>query len=141
MASSDRYGSIEHEGVVCSADSNSVIVSILSESACAGCHAKGYCNYSGTKNKMIEVHGNYDVLPGDKVMIIMERSAGYKALFLGYILPLIVVIIVLAVFSSLPLPELFTGLASLGVLGIYYLFLYLLRDRIGNKFTFKIKTR
>jgi len=140
MTRSGRFGNIEHEGVVQRSDNSSVIVRILSEAACAGCHAEGSCSLSGVKEKMVEVQGRYNVSPGDNVTVLMKRSMGYTALFLGYIIPLILLIFILIILISLSLPEAVAGLGSLGILGLYYLLLYSFRDRIGNKFVFTIKT-
>ncbi len=54
---------IQHEGKVKKVDNNSVLVSILSETACSGCHAKNLCNISGEKEKVVEVKGKYNVAP------------------------------------------------------------------------------
>ena len=140
MTSSDRFGNIEHAGVVQKSYANSVIVRILSETACAGCHAEGSCSLSGAKEKMVEVNGNYNVSPGDNVTILMKKSMGFTALFLGYVFPLIIFILILIILISLPLSELAAGLGSIGFLGIYYLLLYFFREKIRNKFIFTIKT-
>jgi sigma-E factor negative regulatory protein RseC len=140
MTRSDRFGNIEHAGVVQKSDANSVIVRISSEAACAGCHAEGSCSLSGVKEKMVEVNGNYSVSPGDKVTVLMKKSTGFTAIFLGYVFPLIILILILIILISLPLSELAAGLGSLGFLGIYYLLLYFFRERIRNKFIFTIKT-
>ncbi len=140
MTRSGRFGNIEHEGVVKKSDNSSVTVRILSETACAGCHAEGSCSMSGVKEKIVEVHGSYNVSPGDNVTVLMKRSMGYTALFLGYIIPLILLITSLIILLSLSVQEASAGLMSLGIAGIYYLLLYFFRDWIGNKFVFTIKT-
>lgn len=137
---SGSYQSIEHKGIVRSLNKNSVIVTILSESACSGCHAKGSCHLSGVKEKIIEVYGDYDLSPGDNVTVMMKRSMGYKALLLGYLMPLIFFIFAIAIFSSLGVPESGSGLGAICTAGLYYLILYFFRDRIRNKFSFTIKT-
>lgn len=133
-------GTISHEGIVHRKDNNSVVVRITSSSACSGCHAEGYCNISDQKEKLINVTGSYDVSPGDRVILLMTQSMGFRALSLGYLLPLVVLIAGLVVFLSLSVPELTAGLLSIGILIPYFLILYFLRDRISNKFNFTIKT-
>lgn len=140
MAMSGNFGIIEHEGVVEKSDGNTVIVRISPETACSGCHAEVICNLSGVKEKLIEVHGNYNVSPGDRVKVLMKKSMGYSAVFLSYIFPLILILIILIILLSIHLSEVVAGLGSVGILGIYYLILYLFRNRIRNKFTFSIKT-
>jgi len=113
---------------------------ITSSSACAGCHAEGSCSLSGTKEKIIDVTGSYNVSAGEKVIVLMKQSAGFLALFLGYIFPLILVMTVLVILISLSMPELTAGLFSIFAVVPYYGILWLFRKRIGKKFTFSIKT-
>jgi sigma-E factor negative regulatory protein RseC len=134
-----NYGSIEHEGIVKSSDNKSVTVSIISSSACSGCHAESFCSLSGKEEKVVEVAGSYNVSPGDIVKVLMKQSSGYKAVFLGYVLPLILVLLMLIILASLSVPELTAGLGSIAVLVPYYLLLFLFRDRIGRKFTFTLR--
>ena len=46
---------ISHKGRVVSADSKKVSVEIVSESACAACHAAGLCGMSESRKKIVEV--------------------------------------------------------------------------------------
>ena len=87
-------------------DTNSVLVSITSCSACSGCHAEGLCSISGKEEKIIDVTGNYNVAPGDTVTILMKRSTGYKAVALSYLVPLILLIVSLIVLNSMSVNEL-----------------------------------
>ena len=139
MTNSDNSGIINHEGIVQRNEGNAVTVSILSVSACSGCHAEGSCNISGKEEKTIEVFGNYDVKPGEKVIILMKQSMGYSALFLGYILPFLTVIAALITMISLKVPELTSGLVSVAILVPYYFILYLFRKTINTKYTFTLK--
>lgn len=139
MSVSKKYESIEHDGIVESADDRSVTVKIISDSACSGCHAEGFCLASGQKEKDIVIPGKYTVSPGESVKVQMEKSMGYKALFLGYILPFIVFMVVLIFLAVFSVGELYAGLGALAVLIPYYLILWFFRKRIENKFTFTIK--
>ncbi len=136
---SGNTGSIEHEGIVRSSDEESVTVSIISSSSCSGCHAEGICSLSGRKEKIVEIPGIYKVTPGESVRVLMEQSSGYTAVFLGYVLPLILVVAMLIILALLSVPELTAGIGSMAVLVPYYLFLYYFRKRINRKFTFTIK--
>jgi sigma-E factor negative regulatory protein RseC len=139
MTNSEVAGIINHEGIVQRNEGNAVIISISSASACSGCHSEGSCTMSGTEEKIIEVFGNYSVRAGDKVTILMKRSIGYAAIFLGYVLPFITLITVLIAMISLKVPELASGLIAIAFLIPYYIILYLFRKRINAKFTFTLK--
>lgn len=130
---------IFHKGIVQKHENESVTVTITSESACSGCHAEGTCSLSGKQDKIVDVKGHFDVNEGDSVTVIMKQSSGFTALFLGYLLPLIVLLSCLIIFTSLKYSEFISGLLAVASLVPYYLILYLLRKRIDDKFNFSIK--
>jgi sigma-E factor negative regulatory protein RseC len=132
-------GTIEHDGIVQRSDTKSVTVKISSASACSGCHAGNSCTLSQTEEKIIDVPGYYNVSPGDTVTVLMKKTMGYSAVFLGYLFPLVLVVIMLIILTSLKLPEFVAGAASVSVLIPYYLILFLFRKQISKKFTFTIK--
>lgn len=139
MGKTDNLESIEHDGIVERSDNKSVTVKILSVSACAGCHAEGSCSLSGMEEKYIEVPGIFNFVPGDHVTVVMKRSSGYAAVMLGYVFPLILVLVLLIILAALKVSELVTGLGALVSLIPYYVMLWLLKKRISNKFNFTIK--
>jgi len=138
MEKLSESNTINHIGIVQKSDNKSVTVIISAESACSGCHAEGSCSLFGKEEKIIEVKGYYDVKAGDTVNVIMNQSTGFTALFLGYMLPLIILIITLITFLSVRFPELISGLLSIASLLPYYLLLYFFRKRINDKFKFSL---
>jgi len=133
-------GIIEHDGIVLKSDKNSVTVKITSVSACSGCHAESSCTLPDKKEKIIDISGMYNVVPGEAVIVLMKNSIGYAAVLLGYVIPMILVVALALILDSLSTSELITGLGSLAVLVPYYLILWFFRKRIYNNFKFKIKT-
>lgn len=133
--------SICHQGTVVKCEDDRVLVQIESVSACAACKAKSMCNLTDVQEKIIEVpHATpSSYKPGDIVTIQMKRSMGTKALWLGYLLPFIIVLASLFLFSYLTGSELQAGLISLLLLIPYYLILYAMRDKLRNTFRFEIK--
>ena len=139
MAGADFKETIQHDGVVQQADGKSVFVKITSLHACSGCHAEGSCALTGKEEKIIEIPGNYSVSNGDLVTVMMKQSMGYAAVVLGYIMPLVIVILTLIILISFSITELTSGLLSLSVLAPYYFLMYLFRNRIDKKFKFTLK--
>jgi sigma-E factor negative regulatory protein RseC len=130
---------IKHPGVITSIDSSKIKVNITTYSACSSCGAKGICSISDVKDKIVEVPKTGDFSVGQKVQVILHQTQGFKALYLGYVQPFIVVLITLFIASSLTRNEILAGLISLGSLALYYLVLYFYKEKIRNKFTFAIK--
>lgn len=133
-------GKIRHQGIVDHSDENTVFVKIITPSACDACHTKGMCSVMEMKERMIEVRkkDNYTFKPGDRVIIEMLPSMGGKAVFLGYFLPFLLVIITLIAASSF-VPEVTAGLLALGILLPYYLVLFFARKRLSNSFSFHLR--
>jgi sigma-E factor negative regulatory protein RseC len=133
---------IEHEGVIVKSTENRATVKILNKSACASCELTGKCNLSDVKEKEIEVFTNgKSYTSGDKVTIAASESMGFKALFLGYILPFVIVLSALITMTYSGFSEMTSGLVSLGVLVPYYIGLKLLNHKIQKQFSFYLKNR
>lgn len=131
---------IEHQGMVERVSKNSLTINILQQSSCLSCAVKGACSASESDNKEIEVTrfiGHYEV--GERVNVFYEQSLGFKALFLGYINPFLILLIVLVVGAQLIGSEEQAGLLALACLVPYYGVLYLLRDKIKKEFSFRVE--
>jgi sigma-E factor negative regulatory protein RseC len=98
---------ISHEGVITSMGEDRVTVKITSYAACSSCHAKGACHISGGKEeKLLHIpfaHPDFSI--GQKVRVILDRSLGFRALFLGYVLPFLLVLMVLIAMTAAGSPE------------------------------------
>ena len=135
-----QSGEIEHLGRVEQVSEGLVRINFIAHSACGSCSAKGVCSVSDVQEKVVEVHdSNISVKVGEQVRIVLQRSLGFKALFLGYVLPLILILLFLITFTNILGSEGQAGLISLTVLAAYYLILYLTRNKINKQFKFSIK--
>lgn len=130
---------IEHSGIVQSVNERSIDVRIVSHPACAGCAASKICDVSEAQEKIITTIRNIDVKAGEEVDVIMSQTQGFRALFLGYILPFLIIMLLLITLTSLGVAELIAGIIAIGSLLPYYLVIYLLRDKIDKSFSFSIK--
>jgi positive regulator of sigma E activity len=134
---------LEHDGIVKSIDNGTIFVDIEVVSACASCHAKGYCSAFGKSDKVIEIPSEKypDIIPGDHVTVIIRESLGMQALLIGYIIPVAVVLFVLFLSFSLTKDEGVAALISIGAVGLYYVALLLLKNRFKKHFTFTLEKK
>ena len=132
---------IRHDGIVERIGTDSCSVRILQASACSSCGARQLCRSSESKEKVIDVKGHYPTLHvGDSVTLSGSVHQGLRASVLAYIVPLI--LMVAALVTGIRLSGEGAGaLAALLALALYYGVLYLLRDKLGRQFTFKIETK
>jgi sigma-E factor negative regulatory protein RseC len=131
---------IAHEGMVLRAPGDGTAdIEIITADACSGCHAKSVCSAGKSDTRVITVRSSAALSPGDRVTVIMQLSQGFRALAIGYIIPFIVLIAVFVITSVAGTGELVSAMLSFAALGLYYLAIWLLREKIGEKFEFKIK--
>lgn len=132
---------IEHKGIIRSITGNKAEVVIVNESACAGCHAKGACSMSDMKEKTIEIPllETNGFSSGEQVIIMGRNGMGFKALFLAYILPFLLVMAALITGTATGRGELMSGIISIGILIPYYILLSFFNKSLKKQLTFTIE--
>lgn len=132
-----------HTGRIVDMNPQFTTVRIVSHSACSECHAAGLCGMAEYTEKAIQVpadrHAAYGV--GDEVDVVLEASMGMKAVWLAYFLPLVVLLAVALGLIALGVHELWAGLAGIAAVGVWYLGLWLFRDRLRNEYVFTIRSK
>ena len=126
---------VSHKGIVVAADGCKIKVQIESVSACAACHAKGMCTLSDKEDKLIDIEmpNGMEKKVGDVVTVVVTQQRGMQAVVLAYILPAFVVISSLVGLLNI-VSEPAAIILSLLSLAVYYILLYLFRNRISSKF-------
>ena len=130
---------VTHTGIVREIGARGIKVGIVVQSGCASCQIKGSCTMSEQTDKELEIECNPKQFEmGQRVMVHLKSSQGMHALFLGYILPFLVLLTVMIVSSKITDDEGITGLVSLASLVPYYTLLYLFSNKIKKKFTYVV---
>lgn len=133
--------SISHKGKVIKMTPQTTTVAILQHGACSECHAAGLCGMADIAEKAVEVatdpYASYGV--GDEVEVVLKASMGMKAVWLAYFIPLLILLAVILGLIALGVGEVVAGLAGIGAVLLYYLGLYLMRDRLKNEYVFTIQ--
>ena len=131
---------VEHEGVVTRVDAAGVRVRILSQSACASCHAQGACGAAEMKEKEVEAElPPFPVKAGDRVRVAASLRNAMLSAALAYAAPSALIIIALAALLQAGASETAAALGALGATALYFLVLYSLRGRFAKKIKFEIK--
>ena len=114
----------------------------INESACASCHAKSACGAADTKLYEVDarIPQGDTFAVGEEVRVAVHNQQGYFAIFLGYVLPFLLLMLALVVTNVLGASELVMALGMLGMLAVYYFVLYLLRSRVSRRFSFTISS-
>ena len=132
---------ISHKGVIKSITPELTTVEIVSTSACAECHAKGMCGVAESKIKEISVPTDpySEHSAGDEVKVVLKKSIGLKVVWISYVIALLILMILILSLSSVNVHEVYAGLGAIAGVALYYLVIYLMRDRLANDFVFYIK--
>lgn len=134
-------GEVKHSGRIVGISPTGITVEIISESACSSCHAASLCGMSESRRKLVDVPlvEGYEV--GEEVWINLKRAMGMKAVWIAYVMPLIILIAGVLVLSSLGLSEIMTGAVSLALICVYYFGVYLFRDKLRTEYNFYIQKK
>ena len=131
---------IHHIGVVTHIEGCRVRVVVPQQSACSGCHAKGVCGEQG-KERIIDVDTPRaeEFKVGERVRVaLLNKNMALSSVVWGYVLPLVVMIATLLILKGIGLGDGIAALLSVGVVGIYYVMLYIFRNKIDKKIQFTI---
>lgn len=131
---------ISHEGIITKIEDSNIEVKILSRSACASCNIKGACNMSEMQEKIITIPAPKDknLSIGQEVKISMGLGQANRAVIFAYVIPLIILVAMIFILSTLKIEEGLNALISIGTLIPYYLILFLFRNRLKRKFKYEI---
>lgn len=134
---------VSHTGKIIEITPELTTVRIISSSACAACHAKGMCSVSEEKEKEISVPTDpyAEWKEGDEVRVVLRQSMGLKAVWISYVIPLLVLMILILTLSAVSVHEIYAGLISIGAVAVYYLVIYLMRDYLAKDFVFYLKEK
>ena len=123
---------IYHDGKIIEITPEFTSVEIISSSACSQCHAKGLCGFSEEESKVVMVPTSpyTERKVGDTVTLALKQTMGLKAVWISYVIPLIILMILVLSLSSVIDNEVWTGLAAIGGVALYYLVIWLLQDKL-----------
>ena len=136
-----KKNEIVHAGRILEITPDFTTVQLIVSSACSSCHAKGLCGMSEEEEKVImlptDPYATYNV--GDEVQVCTKMAMGLKAVWISYVIPLIILMILILSLSTIVEREAYRALMAIGGVAVYYLFVWLFRDKLSNEFVFYIQ--
>jgi sigma-E factor negative regulatory protein RseC len=135
-----KKNEIVHSGKVIETNPDFTTVEIMVSSACSGCHAKGLCGMAEMEEKVIMVPTDpYQPRKvGDIVQVKTKMTMGLKAVWISYVIPLAVLMILILSLSAVVENEFLRGGIAIAGVGVYYFVIWLLKDRLSDQFEFYI---
>lgn len=134
---------IKHEGIVVFQKGKTVGVKISRLSACSQCVAKNSCGLINSRDKIIEVEteNSQQFTMGEEVIVTLEATSGFLAVFLCYILPLILMLATMISVYFAGLGEIKSGISAIIILIPYYFWLSLNKKKLAGKIRFTISKK
>ena len=136
-----KKNEIVHAGRILEITPDFTTVQIIVSSACSSCHAKALCGMSEEEEKVImlptDPYATYKV--GDEVQVCTKMAMGLKAVWISYVIPLAILMILILSLSGFIDSELVRGLVAIAGVALYYFCIWLFRDRLADEFVFYIK--
>jgi len=131
---------IEHTAVINHIEGTNMRVSIIQESACSGCHAKGACSAADMAEKFVDIEcSNPNLKVGDIVQLYGQSSTGLLAVLLAFVIPFLLILLTLLLLRSYVSNEAVSGSIALSTLIPYYIILSFFNKKMKSKFQFFIK--
>lgn len=133
--------SISHKGKIVKITPQVTTVAFLQHGACSECHVAGLCSMGDVAEKVVELptdpYNKHEV--GDEVEVLLKASMGFKAVYLAYLVPLVILLACILGLMALGVGEVAAGLSGLAAVAVYYFLLWLFRGRLQNEYVFTIK--
>lgn len=133
---------ITHEGVVVKVEGQRVTVQFVQSSACSACHAKSLCTGGTSDSAQRKVIANsYDVSyeVGDYVRIIVTSGLAWTAVLLAFVVPMVLALVCLFVVIGYTGSEMIGCLATLAMLAVYFVIVWMQRDHLERKTEFTLE--
>lgn len=129
-----------HNGVVTSSADGCVKVMMEVHSACSSCQAHAHCGFSESAHKEVSIDTSdwRNYTEGDSVEVIISEGRGMAAVWWAYLLPAILLIACFATLYSIG-NELVAALGTLGFVAVYYGVLWMFRQRLQRRFSFRLR--
>lgn len=117
-----KKNEIVHSGKIVDITPDFTTVQIIASSACSECHAKGLCGMSEEQEKIIMLPTD-PYTPrqvGEEVQVKTKMTMGLKAVWISYVIPLVILMILILSLSSVIGNEYLRGAVAIAGVGIYY---------------------
>ncbi|MFI3304644.1 MAG: SoxR reducing system RseC family protein [Rikenellaceae bacterium] len=139
-----RRGFCHSAEVVSLGDGDIVELMIVSATACEGCHAKGSCGASGSKDgqkRIVSVVSNLagELNVGERVELSIKYSIGAYVVVVAYIVPLVVFVATIGVAIAMGVEQGVSALLGFLLAAFYYCGVYLFRNRFERVINFEIR--
>lgn len=141
----EEIESIEHDGIVETIDptAGTITVRISDLSDCGSCPATKLCKAAGADTNIVTIP-TPDVSKfnkDDEVVVEGTEKMHHTAVMLATVIPCIVLVAVMVLVYLITFNQLAAALSGLGCTFLFYLLLYLCRNKIAHEFVMTVRRK
>lgn len=137
-APQDDQRVIYHEGVAEDVDGRTAVVRFVQNGACGSCTLKSVCNPAEQRVRTVTAAHDGTVAPGDRVQVGVAESVAWLSILFSFVFPFLVVATTFFYVYLRGGNDIAAGLLSIAALPLYYLLIYLNRQRFRSKVQFTV---
>lgn len=131
--------SINQRATIIRIEEGRLYLSICRADACGACKAQSACSSSGGGKEIVLEDDGRGRVVGEEVTLKIGRSQGFRAVLIAYLVPVALIIGMLMGLQKMDIPEIVTGLATLGVVAVYFILLRIFRRKFETELTIEIE--
>lgn len=127
---------VEHRGLVTAVGRNQLTVNVNDSKSCGGCAVAAFCGQKSDRGDVtIDVADAAAFAVGDHVRFEPSRASQQRGIVMAFVAPLVLLLACVLALIEWGVDQGVSVLCGLGALAVYYLMLYLGRNRIKLKWT------
>lgn len=117
---SRRCSEVTRSGIVTAVNGSVADIQIIQYSACSSCRIRALCAPGESAPRMVQAPNDGTLAPGMSVVLSMDERLGWLGVTVGFILPLVLVVVTLFLTKGRVPREEIAGLIALATLVPYY---------------------
>ena len=127
-------------GVIESINGTHARIQIVRPSECQTCEASSRCNIHSGKITYVDIDDQRlaKYQKGDRVQVEITAKAGRYAVAIGFALPLVLFVSTMLALHYNGATDEIAALSAIGVIGVYYFIIYLIRQYINRHFEVRL---
>ncbi|MEE1366427.1 MAG: SoxR reducing system RseC family protein, partial [Muribaculaceae bacterium] len=106
---------------------------------CGSCPAAKLCNHGPKSENKVVVMSDDTFEVGEKVRVVGTEMMHRKAIVLALVCPCLLLIATMVMVYLLTLDESVAALSGLGLMLVFFIVLYVCRNRIAREFVFRVE--
>ena len=134
------YSTSRRLGTIESVEVNKVKVRLQRYSACVSCEHSDNCLGKGGKSIVVDVYKESSIMcdVGDEVEVEISDKSGMKAVCIGFLVPLLLVVVSVLATNIIGCQESQSVLVAFALLVLYCIVVYMLRNKLEHKFRIRL---